>query len=108
MVMAPSSTASLSASRLAYPRRASSESRPPRPAERDGYFVARHPPALVVSYPCQLSLRRARMRQAVIVAPDRFEVREAPRPALRGPGEVLVRTAACGICSGDLMPWYLA
>jgi L-iditol 2-dehydrogenase len=50
----------------------------------------------------------ATMRQAVIVAPDRFEVRQAPRPVLQGPGEVLLRTAACGICSGDLMPWYLA
>jgi L-iditol 2-dehydrogenase len=48
------------------------------------------------------------MRQAVIVAPDRFEVREAPRPTLQADDEVLVRTAACGICSGDLMPWYLA
>jgi len=49
----------------------------------------------------------ARMRQAVIVAPDRFAVVEAPVPALHGDGEILVRTAACGICSGDLMPWYL-
>ena len=48
------------------------------------------------------------MRQAVIVAPDRFEVREAPRPVLQDDGEVLLRTLACGICSGDLMPWYLA
>ncbi|MFO0878647.1 MAG: alcohol dehydrogenase catalytic domain-containing protein [Gemmataceae bacterium] len=48
------------------------------------------------------------MRQAVIRAPDRFEVQVAPRPALQHPGEVLVRTLACGICSGDLMPWYLA
>jgi L-iditol 2-dehydrogenase len=48
------------------------------------------------------------MRQAVIVAPDRFAVRDAPRPTLRGADELLVRTAACGICSGDLMPWYLA
>jgi L-iditol 2-dehydrogenase len=48
------------------------------------------------------------MRQAVIVAPDRFEVVTAPIPRLQGPEEVLVRTAACGICSGDLMPWYLA
>jgi L-iditol 2-dehydrogenase len=48
------------------------------------------------------------MRQAVIVAPDRFEVRTAPRPALHSNGDVVVRTAACGICSGDLMPWYLA
>src|SRR3712207_5559089 len=50
----------------------------------------------------------AGMRQAVIVTPERFEVRPAPRPSLRGEGEVLVRTLACGICSGDLMPWYLA
>jgi L-iditol 2-dehydrogenase len=48
------------------------------------------------------------MQQAVIVSPDRFEVRPAPRPALRHPGEVLLRTVACGLCSGDLMPWYLA
>jgi L-iditol 2-dehydrogenase len=48
------------------------------------------------------------MRQAVIVGPDRFEVREAPHPQLREPGEILVRTLACGLCSGDLMPWYLA
>jgi L-iditol 2-dehydrogenase len=48
------------------------------------------------------------MMKAVIVAPDRFEVRQAPRPTLRAPDELLLRTAACGICSGDLMPWYLA
>lgn len=48
------------------------------------------------------------MRQAVILAADRFEVRSVPRPTLRHPGEILVRTLACGICSGDLMPWYLA
>jgi L-iditol 2-dehydrogenase len=48
------------------------------------------------------------MRQAVIAGPERFEVVAAPRPCLRDGGEVLVRTAACGICSGDLMPWYLA
>jgi L-iditol 2-dehydrogenase len=47
------------------------------------------------------------MRQAVIVSPSRFEVVEAPTPTLRGPDEVLVQTEACGICSGDLMPWYL-
>src|SRR5438552_12303987 len=48
------------------------------------------------------------MRQALIVGPDRFEVVSAPVPRLEGPEEILVRTAACGICSGDLMPWYLA
>src|SRR5438270_12916004 len=50
----------------------------------------------------------ALMRQAVIVTPERFEVRTAARPMLRDPGDVIIRTAACGICSGDLMPWYLA
>jgi L-iditol 2-dehydrogenase len=50
----------------------------------------------------------AMMRQAVIVTPERFEVRTSARPILRDPGDVLIRTAACGICSGDLMPWYLA
>ncbi|MFO0927761.1 MAG: alcohol dehydrogenase catalytic domain-containing protein [Gemmataceae bacterium] len=48
------------------------------------------------------------MRQAVIVAADRCEVRPADTPTVRDPGEVVLRTAACGICSGDLMPWYLA
>jgi L-iditol 2-dehydrogenase len=49
----------------------------------------------------------AAMRQALIAGPDRFEVVLAPVPRLQGDGEVLIRTAACGICSGDLMPWYL-
>ena len=48
------------------------------------------------------------MRQALIIGPDRFEVTSAPVPECRGDDEVLLRTAACGICSGDLMPWYLA
>jgi L-iditol 2-dehydrogenase len=48
------------------------------------------------------------MRQAVIVASDRFEVRSTSRPTLRDEGDVLLHTVACGICSGDLMPWYLA
>ena len=47
------------------------------------------------------------MQEARIVGPSRFEVVAAPMPRLQGPGEVLIRTAACGICSGDLMPWYL-
>src|SRR5262245_42653863 len=47
------------------------------------------------------------MPQAVIAGPTRFEVRTAAVPRLQGPGEILLQTAACGICSGDLMPWYL-
>jgi len=31
---------------------------------------------------------------------------EMPVPAV-GAGEILVRTAACGICSGDIMGWYM-
>src|SRR5262249_54963470 len=47
------------------------------------------------------------MRQAVIVGPDRFEVVRAPVPRLQSDAEILVRTVVSGICSGDLMPWYL-
>lgn len=54
------------------------------------------------------AIRAASMRQAVIVAPERLDVVDAAVPELHGDGEVLVRTAASGICSGDLMPWYLA
>src|ERR1700736_2212428 len=49
----------------------------------------------------------ASMRQALIAAPDRLTVVSAPVPELQSSEEILVRTAACGICSGDLMPWYL-
>src|SRR5574337_407383 len=39
---------------------------------------------------------------------DYLDVRieEEPVPAV-GPGEALVRTRACGICSGDVVPWYI-
>jgi L-iditol 2-dehydrogenase len=47
------------------------------------------------------------MRQALIAGADRFEVVRRPVPQLQGEEEILIRTAACGICSGDLMPWYL-
>jgi L-iditol 2-dehydrogenase len=33
-------------------------------------------------------------------------IEEAPRPKI-GQGEALVRTLACGICSGDVVPWYI-
>jgi L-iditol 2-dehydrogenase len=44
------------------------------------------------------------MRQAVIVAPEQVAIRTATRPT----ADLVLRTEACGICSGDLMPWYLA
>lgn len=34
----------------------------------------------------------------------RIEESERPKP---GPTDILVRTHACGICSGDFMPWYM-
>lgn len=39
---------------------------------------------------------------------DYLDVRieDAPRPAI-GAGEILVQTAACGICSGDVVAWYI-
>jgi len=33
-------------------------------------------------------------------------IEEAPRPVI-GPDEILVRARACGICSGDVVPWYI-
>jgi L-iditol 2-dehydrogenase len=35
-----------------------------------------------------------------------IRIEEMPVPEV-GPGEALVRTKACGICSGDVMPWYI-
>jgi L-iditol 2-dehydrogenase len=33
-------------------------------------------------------------------------IEEQPVPSI-GPGEALVRARACGICSGDVVPWYI-
>jgi L-iditol 2-dehydrogenase len=35
-----------------------------------------------------------------------IRIEDQPRPEI-GPDEMLVQTRACGICSGDIMPWYL-
>ena len=45
------------------------------------------------------------MKAAQLVAPARIEVVEVPDPAPPGPGEVLVRLRAVGICGSD-MHWY--
>ncbi|MGI6366654.1 MAG: alcohol dehydrogenase catalytic domain-containing protein [Bacillota bacterium] len=47
------------------------------------------------------------MRVAVYYSNNdvRIEEREIPQP---GPGEILVKTAACGVCVADTMEWYLA
>ncbi|HYB91002.1 MAG TPA: alcohol dehydrogenase catalytic domain-containing protein [Candidatus Binataceae bacterium] len=35
-----------------------------------------------------------------------IRIEEMARPQV-GPGDILVRARACGICSGDIMPWYI-
>ena len=35
-----------------------------------------------------------------------IRVEESTRPQV-GPDDILIRSIACGICSGDIMPWYL-
>ncbi|MDP9383144.1 MAG: zinc-binding dehydrogenase [Chloroflexota bacterium] len=44
------------------------------------------------------------MKIAILEAPGRFEVREAPVPE-PGADEVLVRVAACGVCTSELDVW---
>lgn len=44
------------------------------------------------------------MRIAVLTAPSRFEIAEEPTPTC-GRDEVLVRVAACGVCTSDLDVW---
>jgi L-iditol 2-dehydrogenase len=46
------------------------------------------------------------MRAAVLYDVDDIRIEDRSIPQLRG-GDLLVRTAASGICSGDLMPWYI-
>jgi L-iditol 2-dehydrogenase len=46
------------------------------------------------------------MRSVQLVAPRRLEPRDLPLPPDPGPGEVLVRVRAVGICGSD-MHWYL-
>jgi len=46
------------------------------------------------------------MRAAVLYDVDDIRVEQRPIPQL-GDGEVLVRTMASGICSGDVMAWYI-
>lgn len=48
----------------------------------------------------------ATMRVAVLHDFDDLRIEERPLPTI-GPRELLVRVAACGVCSGDVMPWYI-
>lgn len=44
------------------------------------------------------------MRQALLAGPEKIEVREVPLPE-PGPGEVLVRVRACGVCASEVHKW---
>jgi len=47
------------------------------------------------------------MRAAVLYDAEDVRVEDRPVPEI-GEGEILVRTTASGICSGDVMGWYVA
>jgi L-iditol 2-dehydrogenase len=46
------------------------------------------------------------MKVAKLYKFDDIRIEEIPIPEV-GPHDALVRTRACGICSGDVMPWYI-
>ena len=45
------------------------------------------------------------MRAAIYHGDGQITLEERPTPTI-GPGELLVRTDACGLCGSDLMQWY--
>lgn len=47
-----------------------------------------------------------RMRTAVVHDFNDIRIEERPVPAI-GPREILVKVVACGVCSGDVMDWYI-
>lgn len=49
---------------------------------------------------------RLKVRAVVFHAPGDIRVEET-EVSLPGPGEILVRMTACGICGSDLMDWYM-
>jgi L-iditol 2-dehydrogenase len=46
------------------------------------------------------------MKTAKLYAFDDIRIEETPVPDV-GPRDALLKTMACGICSGDVMPWYI-
>ena len=46
------------------------------------------------------------MRAVVLYDVDDIRIEQRPVPQLQ-PGEMLVRTMAAGICTGDILPWYI-
>jgi L-iditol 2-dehydrogenase len=46
------------------------------------------------------------MKVAKLYSFTDIRIEDIPVPEF-GPGDALVKTGACGICSGDVMPWYI-
>ncbi|MBI5103180.1 MAG: alcohol dehydrogenase catalytic domain-containing protein [Nitrospirae bacterium] len=46
------------------------------------------------------------MKVARLYSYNDIRIEDMPEPE-PGPGEAVVKTRACGICSGDVMPWYI-
>lgn len=46
------------------------------------------------------------MKVARLYTRDDIRIEEMPAPE-PGPGEILVKTQVCGICTGDIMSWYM-
>lgn len=46
------------------------------------------------------------MKVARLYSFSDIRIEESPVPE-PGPGDALIKTRACGICSGDVMPWYI-
>lgn len=55
-----------------------------------------------------MAVASPRVAQAVVFhAPGDLRLEEVPIPA-PGPGELLLRITACGLCPGEVMDWYIA
>ena len=46
------------------------------------------------------------MKAAKLYSFNDIRIEDIPIPVI-GPGDALIKTHACGICSGDVMPWYI-
>lgn len=46
------------------------------------------------------------MKVAKLYSFDDIRIEDIPVPEV-GPGEALIKVRASGICSGDVMPWYI-
>jgi threonine dehydrogenase-like Zn-dependent dehydrogenase len=45
------------------------------------------------------------MKQCILVEPQRSRIEDRPLPAV-GPGDVLIRVKACGVCASELHGWH--